>query len=417
MLFVGQRFTRSSIMFGRRQPLLTTLRRQTLSSSSNNPSTTKQVTRPKKKKKKHRAIKTLNTKRLWTLREQKLAFSRYNLRKKNSWMETADDLLSKAASRLSWAQTKLLQQWNPRFHDRLQRKKNSQLSRINAKWWFWQMVVCVSPCVAISLYMELRGKYQMYDAYCERTRIQMQTIMGEEWANKYADYVLDQELPLTFFERGEQILGELTLLYRGLVLGDFPEDDQDLQHALQLTDAPKSLQPSLKELLESHETDQDEVALMKGLVAKVEDLEQKVENPTFLTQRASQVLQSDIGHRMEAKMVAGWLEIAEKMPPGYQRKEHLTLWESLCRTVETVRHFLENQYRSLILEELSAGEEGPVLVPPVVSTDGGQHPRPPSNEEVHNAGDAARNDSVDNGNDIQTSDKGTNSQWWRKFWK
>ncbi|GKY92699.1 hypothetical protein MPSEU_000240100 [Mayamaea pseudoterrestris] len=155
-----------------------------------------------------------------TVREKRLKLIRENVQPKKSNPQQINQLLSTAQGRVSWLRDRLYSHWNPDYlasqkfivgDSSIPRRPKANAIRMDARWWFWNVLFAVLPATLIVIYCEFYGKYYVYDFHRQRDLADMKRLLGDDFAAKHADELLSQP-PENVLSRLKRVWHELNLL-------------------------------------------------------------------------------------------------------------------------------------------------------------------------------------------------------------
>lgn len=132
-------------------------------------------------------------------------------------------MLEMAEGRLTWIRDRLYKFWNPDYgspdpshpqsDQRQPQRPKKQATVMDGRWWFWNIVLAVSPAAFIGLYCEFRAKPRMI-AYHRRNALEeMEEAFGKEFVEEHGEALLEEKLKRMQPQSWEEYLKEI---YQGL---------------------------------------------------------------------------------------------------------------------------------------------------------------------------------------------------------
>jgi hypothetical protein len=133
-----------------------------------------------------------------------------------------------AASRFSWVQTKLYENWNPDYLKEQPNRPQRVGPDMDARWWFWNLAFALLPAFLIGTYCEFRGKYLMEDYHRRLELHQMRRIMGDDFSEQDAKDAAPPERE-SLFKRLWSLAQDLTTMISGeyKLTKEVPADEVD----------------------------------------------------------------------------------------------------------------------------------------------------------------------------------------------
>lgn len=163
--------------------------------------------------------------------------------------QTVNKLMSVAAQRLTWLQTKLYQHWNPDYQPATAggndtqpgspsvplRFRKREFVVMDARWWFWNTLFALFPAAVIAAYCEFRVRPVMEDFYARKDARNQQQRRYDRPGQAQSPNALqlgnavkestETQQNMSWTERWNAFWDEVQLVLGGTPEGDSEEDE------------------------------------------------------------------------------------------------------------------------------------------------------------------------------------------------
>jgi hypothetical protein len=242
----------------------------------------------------------------------------------------ADLISERLSTRLQWARSNLRNTWYDLTGSSPQNPRPARASlEMDVNWWFWNLLLAVSPAVIIALYCEMVAKPQMADFYSEQEAGQSQQQRQSDVKDSSSSSSLwSSQLYslITNYIMGQ--VSEETKIAVAQVPTDLPSDGK-ISLENEKSSPPASSSPAQIQLLQQ----------VKELQQRLKEMEQEIDTSGPMMTTATPISQSNIRTRIQERETA-----AARSQPRQQQDDDTSSKKNIDAST-TVLLYLEHAQR------------------------------------------------------------------------
>lgn len=246
----------------------------------------------------------------------------------------ADLISERLSTRLQWARSNLRKSWYDVTGSSPQNPRPARASlEMDANWWFWNLLLAISPAVIIAFYCEMVAKPQMVEFYSEQEEQQSQQqqlgdVSGTNVKDSSSSSLWNSQLYSLIIK---YILGQVSEETKNAVAQvptDLPSDVK-IPLENERSSPPASSSPAQIQLMQQ----------VKELQQRLKEMEQEIDTSKAMMTTVTPISQSNIRTRIQERQTA----VARSQPQQSQKDDISSKKNSDVST--TVTLYLEHAQR------------------------------------------------------------------------